>query len=219
MLHRKPLSGPSNATLHLIDDQHNAVPIANPAQFLHEDGGSNDVTTFALYRLDEDRRHFFRSQRGLEQFLFDKARAAQGKFFALLRSAPGPAIYIRIADVGNSRHQGRETPPLLRFGCGQRECTHRAPVKRAEERDDVLPLGVIARQLQGTLDRLRSRVSIVNTVRPFHRCDLRKALGQLHHALVIEVGARHMNQFARLLLDSGDHIGMAVAGRGHSDTR
>ena len=45
-------------------------------------------------------------------------------------------------------------------------------MKRAEERDDVLPLGVIARQLQGALDGFGTRVAVVDLVRSRHGRDL-----------------------------------------------
>jgi hypothetical protein len=35
--------------------------------------------------------------------------------------------------------------------------------------------------------------------------------------LVIEIRARHVDEFGGLFLDGGDHVGMAVAGRGHGD--
>ena len=92
-------------------------------------------------------------------------------------------------------------------------------MKRPEERDDVLPLGVIARQLQRALNRFRARVAVINLVRAGHGRNLRQPLRQLHHVLVIEIRARHVDQLARLLLNGGDHMRMAVAGRSHGDAR
>ena len=79
------------------------------------------------------------------------------------------------------------------------------------------PLGVISGQLEGALDGLSARVAVVDLVRAGHGRDLRQALGECDHALVIKICARHVNQLARLLLHGGDHVGMAVAGRGHGD--
>ena len=90
-------------------------------------------------------------------------------------------------------------------------------MKRAEECDRMLALGVIPRQLQRALNRLRSRISVVETVGPGHRRNLRQPLRQLHHALVVEIRSRHVDQFARLLLNGGDHIRMAMASRSHSN--
>jgi hypothetical protein len=37
------------------------------------------------------------------------------------------------------------------------------------------------------------------------------------HALVVKIGSRHVNEFGRLLLNGGDHMGMAMAGRSHGN--
>jgi len=56
-------------------------------------------------------------------------------------------------------------------------------MESAEEGDHVLPLAVIARQLQSALDGFRAGVSVIDlSVRHGH--NLREALGQRHHALV-----------------------------------
>ena len=111
--------------------------------------------------------------------------------------------------------------PKRRFCCGfeagQRERAHGASVERAEEGNHVLPLGVIAGQLERGFHRFRAGVAVVNPVRSGHGRDLRQPLGQRDHALVIKIRARHVDQFARLLLNGGHHIGMAVSGRGHGD--
>ena len=39
----------------------------------------------------------------------------------------------------------------------------------------------------------------------------------MHHVLVVEVGAGHVDQLTGLLLDGSDDMGMAVAGGGHGD--
>ena len=47
--------------LHFIRDQQDAVTVANASQLLHEDRRSHHVSALTLHRLDENRRHFFRS--------------------------------------------------------------------------------------------------------------------------------------------------------------
>ena len=206
-----------DATLDFVHHQQDAVLVADAAQFLHEDRRSDDVSALALDRLDKNGRDFFRREDGLKQFVFDIARAAERKFLGVLRTARTAPIHIGIAHVRNSRHQRRETALLLRLRGRQRERAHGASVESAKERDHLLPLGVIARQLQSALDSFGARVSVINLVRPRHRRDLRKPLGQRHHALVVKVGARHVDQFARLLLNGGNHFRMAMAGRGHGN--
>ena len=90
-------------------------------------------------------------------------------------------------------------------------------MKRAEECDHVLPLGVIARQLERTLNRLRPGVPVVNAVRAGHGRDLRQPCRQFHHVFVIEIGSRHVDQFARLFLNGGNHMGMAMSRRSYGD--
>ena len=111
--------------------------------------------------------------------------------------------------------------PKRRFCCGfeagQRERAHGASVEGAEECDHVLPLGVIAGQLERGFHRFGAGVAVVNLVRSRHGSDFRQPLRQRDHALVVEIRARHVDQFARLLLNRGHHIGMAMSGRGHGD--
>ena len=217
VLDRPPLAGTADAALHFVGHQQNAVLVADAAQFLHEDGRRDHVAALALDRLDENRRHFFRRQRRLEQLVFDEARAAERERFGILRAAFAAAIDIGIANVGHARNAGAEATLLLRLGGGQRERAHGASVERSEECDHVLPLGVIARQLQRDFNRLRAGVAVVDLVRPRHGSDLRQPLGQRDHALVVKIRARHVDQFGRLLLNGGDHVGMAVSGRGDGD--
>src|SRR5581483_11888712 len=62
-----------------------------------------------------------------------------------------------------------------------------------------------------------ARVSVVDLVRSWHGSDLREALGQGDHALVVKIGTRHVDQFGGLPLDCLYYTWMAVAGRGHRD--
>ena len=192
--------------------------VADAPQFLHENGRSDDVSAFALNRLDKNGGDFFRRENSLKQFVFDVARATEREFVGILRTTRAAAIHIGIADVGHAGHERREAPLLLRLRRRQRERSHGAPMESAEEGDHVLPLAVIARQLQSALDGFRAGVSVIDLVRSRHGHNLREALGQRHHALVVEVGARHVNQFARLLLNGGDHFRMTMSGRSHGDT-
>src|SRR6266576_5393233 len=138
VLHSPPLAGATHTTLHLVDDQQNAVPVTDPPQLLHKVGGSDHVSTLALHRLYEDCCHFLWRQRRLEQLVFDKSRASQGKLFRLLLPTAASAVYIRITNMRHSRHQRSKPPPLLRLRSRQRKSAHRASVKRSQERNRVL---------------------------------------------------------------------------------
>ena len=90
-------------------------------------------------------------------------------------------------------HQRGEAAFLLRLGGSERDGAHGASMERAEEGDDVLPLSVVAREFDGGFHGLYPRVAVVNPVRAGHRRDLREALGESHHALVVKIGSRHVD--------------------------
>ena len=115
------------------------------------------------------------------------------------------------------RHQGCEAPLLLRLRGGEREGSHGAAVEGAEEGDDVLAAGVVASQLQRALDGFCAGVAVVEAMRPRHGCDGGQPFRQRDHALVVEVGAGHVDQLGRLLLDGLDYFRMTVAGGGDGD--
>ena len=170
-----PLAGAARAGLHFIGDQQDAVLVADAAQFLHEDGGGDDVAAFALDRLDEDGGYLFGRKRGLEELLFDVARAAQREGFFFLRAAATAAIGVGIADVGYSGHERRKAAALLRLRRGERERAHGASVEGSEEGDDVLAAGVIAGDFQSALDGFGAGVAVVEAMRAGHGRDGRRA--------------------------------------------
>ena len=87
----------------------------------------------------------------------------------------------------------------------------------SEKGDDVLPFGVVARELERGFNRLGAGVPVINLVRAGHGRNLGEAFGERNHALVVEVGARHVDQFARLPLYRSDYVRMAMAGRSDGD--
>src|SRR5579863_3158804 len=110
-----PFPGAPDSALDLVDHQQDAVAIADAAQFLHEDGRSDNVSTFALHRFDEDCRYFFRGKRGLEELVFDEAGAAQRERFGILRTAFASAINVRVANMGDTWQHRAEATLLLRL--------------------------------------------------------------------------------------------------------
>ena len=115
VLDRPPLAGAAHAGLHFVHHQQDAVLVANAAQFLHEDGRSDNVSAFALDWLHENCRDFFRRERRLEQLVFDEAGAAERESFGVLRPAFATTVDIGIAHVRHARNQRRETALLLRL--------------------------------------------------------------------------------------------------------
>src|SRR5262249_38974652 len=106
------------------------------------------------------------------QLFFDVTGAAKTKSFGLLPAAGASAVGIGIAHVGNTRNEWREAALLLRLGGGQRQSAHGPSMERAEERNDVLPLGVVTGELQCAFNRFGAGVPVVNLVRARHRRDL-----------------------------------------------
>src|SRR5579864_7863022 len=210
VLDRPPLSAASCPALHFISDQQDPVLVANLPQLLQEDRRRWYVTAFALHWLDENCRNFLGRNRSLENFIFNKSRARQRVLLAL-------AVDVGKKNVRHSRHQRREAAALLRLGRGQRQRSHGSPMEGAKKRDHLLPACVIARQLERALNRLRTRVPVVNAMRPRHRRNFRQPLGQRDQAFIIKIRARHVDQFARLLLNGSNHVGMAMAGGSDSD--
>src|ERR1700688_3213617 len=115
VLNGKPFAGTADAALDFIHYQQDAVLVADAAQLFHEDCWSNDISAFALNRLDKNRGDFFWREDRLEKLLFNVARAAEREFLRILRTAGTSAIDIGIADMRNARHHRRETPLLLRL--------------------------------------------------------------------------------------------------------
>ena len=81
----------------------------------------------------------------------------------------------------------------------------------------MLAAGVIAGQLERALNGLRAGVAIEEAMRSGHGRHGREALGEIRQRLVVEVGAGDVDQLGGLLLNGGDHFGMAMAGGGHGD--
>ena len=121
--------------------------------------------------------------------------------------------------MGHAGNQRRKSALLLRLRAGQRQRAHGAAVKGAQKGDDVLAAGVVARQFEGAFDGLGAGVAVEKLVRSGHGRDGREPVSQIGHRLAVEVGSGDVQQFSGLLLDCGDHFGVAMAGGDHGDAR
>ena len=128
------------------------------------------------------------------------------------------AVAVRVRRVIHARHQRAEALPLQRLARRQRQRPHRPAVERAEERDDVVALRVPLRELDAGLDGLGAGVA---EERPLVSAgigrDRRHLLGEAHLRLVVEVGARHVQEALRLVDDRLHDLGMRVPGRVDGD--
>ena len=170
------------------------------------------IAAFALDRLDEDGRHLVRRRDALEHRLLDllDAGAAGDRVVALLAAA-------RERHVMNVRHQRREAAAMDQLRAGQRHGPVGAAVKGAEEGDGPRPPGVPAGQLQGRFERFGPAVGEEDPLRRCARRDLGQPLGQVDLRLVVEIGARHVQQLGRLVLNGGDDLRMTMPRRGDGD--
>ena len=210
-----PPAGASHARLHFVDDQQDAVLVADVAQFLQKRGRRRQVSALALEGFHHDGGALLGRNFGAEDPVFDVARGVTGVLLRL--GAGGTAIEVWIGNVHNSRNQRRKAASLLRLGAGQRERAHGASVEGSVEGDDVLAPGMVARQLERRFDGLGAGVAVMHPVRTRHGCNLRQPVGQFGELRVVEVGARHMQQLARLLLHGCDYLGMTVSGGSNGD--
>jgi hypothetical protein len=85
-------------------------------------------------------------------------------------------------------------------------------MESAEERDEFFAPRVIAGELDGRFNRFRAGIAVIHALLVFAGRDLDELFGELNHIRIIEIGARHMDQLGGLLLDRGDHVGMAMTG-------
>ncbi len=132
----KKLAGAAHAGLDLVEDQQQAVFVADLAQRLHELGGSGAHTALALHRLDEDCRR---------------------------RIGDGGADRCDITEsyLIETRRLGAEAFEIFLLAAGG-DRRKRAPMEGPFEGDDVEALGVAlgkliaARRLDRTFERFRT---------------------------------------------------------------
>src|SRR2546422_11128624 len=97
MLEGEHLSTAAHSRLHFIGDQENAVLARDLFQPRQKLGRRNDISALALNRLDHNRRHLIRMDRGFEHDILYISRVAEW-------------------DVSNAGDEGTKSFPLNRFG-------------------------------------------------------------------------------------------------------
>src|SRR5205823_9931967 len=120
-------------------------------------------------------------------------------------------------NVVDVRYQGRKAAAVYQLGAGQRHGPVSAAVERPEERQRARAAGVPAGQFQPRLQRFGTAIGEEDALGRHAGRDLRQALGQVDLRLVVEVGPRHVDQLARLVLDRPGDLRMAVARRRDGD--
>ena len=90
-------------------------------------------------------------------------------------------------------------------------------MKSAVEGDEFFAARVVAREFDGGLDRFGAGIAVIDALLFFAGRDGGEFFGELDHVRVVEIGARHVDQFGGLPLNRGDHVGMAMSGGNHGD--
>ena len=90
-------------------------------------------------------------------------------------------------------------------------------MKGAEEGDGPRTARVPAGQLQAGFQRFGAAVGEEDALARLAGRHLGQPLRQVDLRLVVEIGARHVQQLAGLVLDGGDDLRMAVPGARHGD--
>ena len=120
------MPGAAEAGLHLVDDEDDAVLVADPAQPAHELARRDDEAALALHRLDHDRRDVLGGD------LRDERALERGE----RRRRVGAAVLVREGHAVDLRRE-RPEPRLVRVRLrGQRQREQRPAVEGALEGDD-----------------------------------------------------------------------------------
>ena len=208
-----PAAGASHPGLDLVDHEQDAVLVADLAQAAQERDRRGKVSALALHRLDHDGGHVAGCNDPPED------RAAQH----LELSCPvasrlfAPGAHAGERRVMDHRQQRAKASALLDLRIGEAEGAHGAAVERAFECDDPGPMGVIARELDGALDRLGSRVGEEDSRRFRERGDRGQPLREFQVAGLVEIRGRDVDQAFGLVLDGGHHVGVRVPCGGNGD--
>src|SRR5215469_9796684 len=120
------------------------------------------------------------------------------------------AIRIGVRCVENTAEQRAEVLALNGLACRQRQGTESPPMKAAVEGDELISPRMIAGEFHPRLERFGTGISEVNPLRSFARRNGGELLGQVDHAFVVKVRARHVDEVASLLPNGGDHFRMAM---------
>ena len=164
------LSGAAVAGLHLVDDEHDAVVVADAAHAFEELRRRDDEAALTLDGLDHDRGDALggdvRDERALER----RERLGGAR----------PAVVLRERQAVDLRRERPETGLVRMRLRGERQRQQRAAVEAALEADHRRPLRVRARELDRVLDRLRAGVEERRLHRPGDRRGRDEPLGERH---------------------------------------
>ena len=167
--------------------------------------GRGKIAALALNRLDENRGDFLRIDEALEEFLFDVRERIGGGVFRAARR--------RRRDRCSDRARGKRPRAASR---NPLRCTALLAVSESEpivrpwkqpwKAMNLSRPRVIAGELHRRFDGLGAGIAEIDALGVVAWSDRREFLGEIDHALVIEIRAGHVDQVGGLLLDRGDDV-------------
>ncbi len=207
MLHCEHAARAAEAGLHLVRDEHDPLPVADPAQPLDELGRGRHEPALAELRLEDDRGNLGGRHLGREHALDAVEGLSCGDAAVLVRE-------LRPVDLRGERpHAGLVRVHLRRHRHGE----HRAAVEpRLEGHDGLAPRGE-ARDLDGVLDGLGARVEERGPGGAAQGREVPEPLGELDVHAVGDDREVRVDEARRLLLNRLDHAWVAVADVAHAD--
>ena len=208
MLDGEHFSGASDAALHFIGDEDDAVFVADFADHGEKFAWWNDEAAFAEHGLRDDRGHLIGGNNALKSVL-QVMRA--GHLAGGVREAIRAVIAVGVRDAINFRGERAETGLIRIRLAGERHAHQGAAVKGIFKADDCGPLGVGACNLHSVLDRFRPGVDEEGL---FCAADGRERVELFRERdvrLVRRDSEAGVQEFVELLADGGFHARSAMA--------
>src|SRR2546421_5723521 len=203
----EPLPSPAEAGHDLVEHEEDPVFVAELAQALQVAVGRNEDAGRAGYRLDEDRRDVLGAL--VPDHLFDMRKRL------LHIAAEDRAVRVRVEEVHHAGDPGLGGPAAV--VAAQRHRPLRLPVERAPLREDLVPLGEEAGDLDGVLVRLAA-ARREDGLRQVAGRYLREQAREGGAALLPERG-RDVARALGLLLNGPHHFRVAVTEVDIDETR
>ena len=200
----EPFAGASEAGLHFVGDEENAVLAADALQQLEIAGRRNDEAAFAENGLGDHGGDGFGSHRTLES-VFEVTRESfrGGAFFGPVGISKRNAV-----DVAG---KGLEAGFIRMRLAGQRHGEKRAAMEGVFETNDGGTLGVGAGNLDGVFDGLCARVNEDGFLGKIAGSKRVEFFGNRDVAFVGSDRETEMQVLLELLADGGEHAVRAVA--------
>ena len=209
MLDREHLAGAGEAALHLVDDEQDAVAVAERTQLAQERRWRDVEAAFSLHRFDDQCGDTLRVDIVLEEVFDRRQRRLHADAVVLHRERC-------VVDVGQHRAEACFVGVHL---AGEADAGEGAAVETATEGDHRGSSGVVSRDLHGVLDRLGAGREEDRLPRSRPGRQIVQAFGEGDIVLVgrdLEAGVREPCELRR---HGPLHLRVQVPGVEHGDTR